>query len=113
MDPPHLPIMAHTCQSVLDAETLNARGHQRACAKRQRLMTPWRCGLSVLASMATQQVPSMAACHRDFHALWDAESSEKACSHQGAKTRCAEFLRPSLCDSLRQLTMKGLGFEAG
>ncbi len=113
MDPQQLPIMAHTFQSVLDAETLNERGHQRAFAKRQRLMTPLRFGLSVIASMATQQVPSIASFHRDFNAWWDAESSYKAFYNQRAKTSCAEFLRPSLCDIMSQLTMKVLGFEAG
>jgi len=66
MDPQQLTIMAHKFQSVLDAEPLNERGHQLGFAKRQRLMTPFRFGLSVIASMATQQVPSMASLHRDF-----------------------------------------------
>jgi hypothetical protein len=113
MDPQQLTIMAHKFQSVLDAETLNERGHQLAFAKRQRLITPFRFGLSVIASMATQQVPSIASLHRDFNALWDAESSYKAFYNQIAKTSCAEFLRTSLCDIMSQLTMKVLGFEAG
>jgi len=113
MDPQQLTIMAHKFQSVLDAETLNERGHQLAFAKRQRLITPFRFGLSVIASMATQQVPSIASLHRDFNALWDAESSYKAFYNQVAKASCAEFLRTSLCDIMSQLTMKVLGFEAG
>ncbi len=113
MDPQQRTIMAHKFQSLLDAETLNKRGHQRAFAKRQRLMTPFRFGLSVIASMATQQGTSIASFHRDFNALWDAESSYKAFDTQGAKTSCAEFLRTSLCDIMSQLTMKVLGFEAG
>src|SRR5215831_16342015 len=113
MDPQQLTIMAHKFQSVLDAETLNERGHHLAFAKRQRLITPFRFGLSVIASMATQQVPSIASLHRDFNALWEAESSYKAFYNQVAKTSCAEFLRTSLCDIMSQLTMKVLGFEAG
>src|SRR4030095_16455666 len=98
----------HSFQSVLNAETLNERGHQLAFAKRQRLITPFRFGLSVIASMATQQVPSIASLHRDFNALWDAESSYKAFYNQVAKASCAEFLRTSLCDIMSQLTMKGI-----
>ena len=113
MDPQHLTIMARKFQSVLDAEPLNERGHQLGFAKRQRLMTPFRFGLSVIASMATEQGPSIASLHRDFNALWDAESSYKAFYNQVAKASCADFFRTSLCDLMGQLTMKVLSFEAG
>jgi hypothetical protein len=113
MDQQQLPIMARKCQSVLDAEPLNERGHQLGFAKRQRLMTPFRFGLSVIASMATEQVPSIASLHRDFNALWDAESSYQAFYNPVAKASYAEFFRTSLCDLMGQLTMKVLSFEAG
>jgi Transposase DDE domain len=113
MDHQHLTIMANKFQSALDANTLNARGHQLAFAKRQRQLTPFRLGLSVIASMATQQVPSIAALHRDFNALWDAESTYKAFYQQLAKANCAEFFRTSLCDVMGKLTRKVLDFETG
>lgn len=113
MDQQHLTMMARKFQSSLDANTLNARGHELGFAKRQRQLTPFRFGLSVIASMATQQVPSIARLHRDFNALWETESTYKAFYQQLAKANCAEFLRVSLCDVMGKLTMKVLGFEAG
>ena len=60
MDRPQLPMMANTCQSVLDASRRNARGNQLECCRRQRPMTPLRFSLSVVASMAAQEVQSLA-----------------------------------------------------
>jgi hypothetical protein len=113
MDQPQRTIMARTFPSVRDAEPLNERGHQLGCAKRQRLMPPLRFGLSVIASLATQQGPSIAAFPRDFHAWWDAESSDKAFSTQVATARGAAVFRPSLGDLMGQLPMQGLRFAAG
>ena len=113
MDQQHLTIMAGKLQSALDANTLNERGHQLEFAKRQRHLIPFRFGLSVIASMATQQVPSIASLHRDFNDLWDSESTYKAFYNQLAKASCAEFFRTSLCDIMGKLTLKVLGFESG
>lgn len=113
MEPQHLSIMAKKFQSALDANILNERGHQLEFAKRQRQLTPFRFGLSVIASMATQQVQSIADLHRDFNDLWDSESTYKAFYQQLAKASCAEFFRTSLCDVMGKLTMKVLGFETG
>jgi hypothetical protein len=60
MDSQHLSIMANKFQSVLDASVLNDRGKQLDFSKRERLITPFRFGLSAVASMATQQVKSIA-----------------------------------------------------
>jgi hypothetical protein len=113
MDHQHLTIMSKKFQSALDANILNERGQHLEFAKRQRQLTPFRFGLSVIASMATHQVPSIAALHRDFNALWDTQSTYKAFYQQLAKASCAEFFLTSLCDVMGKLTMKVLGFEAG
>ncbi len=106
-------IMAHKFQSVLDADVLNERGAQLGFCQRQRLITPFRFGLSVIASMATEQVASLADLHRQFNDLWDGESTYKAFYNQVLKASCGEFLRTSLCDIMGKLTWKVLGFEAG
>jgi hypothetical protein len=85
MDQQHLTMMATKFQSALDASILNERGRQREFAKRQCQLTPFRFGLLVIASMAAQQVPSIAALHRDFNALWDTKSTYKAFYQQLAK----------------------------
>ena len=113
MDHKQLTIMANKFQSVLDASTLDARGDQLEFCQRQRLITPFRFGLSVLASMASKQVHSIADLQRDFNALWDMEVSYKAFYNQLAKATGADFLRTSLCDLMGKLSMNVLGFQPG
>lgn len=113
MDRKQLTIMANKFQSVFDASTLDNRGDQLEFCRRQRLITPFRFGLSVVASMASQQVQSIADLQRDFNALWEMEVSYKAFYNQLAKASGAEFLRTSLCDLMGKLTMKVLGFQKG
>ncbi len=60
MDRQQFTTMANKFQSVLDAEVLDERGKQLGFAKRKRLITPFRLGLSLIASMATQQVQTIA-----------------------------------------------------
>jgi len=111
MDRRQLTIMANKFQSVFDPSTLNDQGDQLEFCQRQRLITPFRFGLSVVASMASQQVQSIADLQRDFNALWDLEVSYKAFYNQLAKPSCSEFLRTSLCDIMGKLTLKVLGFQ--
>ena len=106
-------IMANKFQSVLDADVLNERGKQLGFAKRKRIITPFRFGLSVVASMATQQVQTIADLHRQFNELWEIGSDYKAFYTQLLKSTSPEFFRTSLCHIMSQLTMKVLGFEAG
>lgn len=113
MDRRQLTIMANQVQSVFDPSTLNDQGDPLEFCQRQRLITPCRFGLCVVASMAAQQVQSIADLQRDFHAFWDLEVSDKACDNQLAKPRCSEFLRTSLCDILGKLTLKVLGLQEG
>jgi Transposase DDE domain len=113
MDPQQFSTMAHKFQSALDADVLNERGKQLGFAKRERLITPFRLALSVVASMAAQQVPTIADLHRQFNELWAFESDYKAFYKQLRKSQAPEFFRTSLCHIMRQLTRKVLGFEAG
>jgi hypothetical protein len=113
MDRPQLTMMANTFPSVFDASLLHARGHPLELCRRQRQMTSLRFGLSVVASMASQEVQSIADLQRHCNALWDAEVRYNACDNQLAKARCASFLLPSLSDIMGKLPMKVLGFAAG
>ena len=78
MEQPQFSTMATKFQSVLDANVLNERGKRLGLAKRERLMTPFRLGLSVVASMATQQVQTIADLHRQFNELWAFDTDYKA-----------------------------------
>ena len=113
MDPQQFSTIANKFQAVLDADVLNTRGKQLDFSKRKRLITPFRFGLSVVASMAIQQVQSIADLHRQFNELWELESDYKAFYNQLGKPSSPEFFRTSLCHIMSQLTMKVLGFAAG
>jgi hypothetical protein len=113
MDPRQVTTMAKKFQSVLDEKILNERGRALGLLKRKRLVTPFRMGLSVMASMATQHVQSIANLHRQFNELWQLDTDYNAFYKQLDKSATPEFFRESLCDMMSQLTTKVLGFEAG
>ena len=113
MDPQQLTIMAKKFQSVFNAPTLNDRGSALDFCQRQRLITPFRFGLSLVASMASQEVESIADLQRQFNALWDFNLSYKAYYNQLAKPSAAQFLCTSLGDIMGKLTLKVLGFQPG
>jgi hypothetical protein len=104
--------MANKCQSVLDADVLNERGKQRGFSKRERLITPLRFGLSVVASMVTEQVITIADLHRQFNELWELDADDKAFYQQRRTSTSPACFRTSLCHIMGQLTMKVLGCEA-
>ena len=113
MEPQDVTMMATKFQSVLDADVLNERGRHLDLVKRQRLVTPFRLGLSVLASMATQQVATLADLHRQFNELWEFQTDYKAFYNQLLKPSAPDFFRESLSHIMGQLSRKVLGFEAG
>jgi Transposase DDE domain len=113
MDRQQFTTMAHKFQSVLDEEILNERGRALGWVKRQRLITPFRLGLSVIGSMATQQVRTIADLHRQFNELWELDTDYNAFYKQLLKSTAPGFFLNSLSDVMSQLIMKVLGFEAG
>jgi hypothetical protein len=113
MDPQHGGIMTHKFQAVLDEHVLHERGKALGLVKRQRLVTPFRLGLSVMASMATQHVHTLADLHRQFHELWELDTDYNTFYKQLLKSVAPEFFLESLSNIMSQLTMKVLGFEAG
>ena len=113
MDPQQCIIMANKFQSVLDEEVLNERGKALGLVQRKRLITPFRLGLSVMGSMATQHVQTIADLHRQFNELWELDTDYNAFYKQLLKPATPEFFLTSLSDIMSQLTRKVLGFEAG
>lgn len=113
MDPEQLTIMAKKFQSVFDASILDDRGSALDFCQRQRLITPFRFGLSLVASLAAQEVESIADLQRQFNALWEFNISYKAYYNQLAKPSSAQFLCTSLGDIMGKLTLKVLGFQPG
>jgi len=113
MDRQQFTMMANKFQAVLDEHTLNQRGQALGLAERLRLVTPFRLGLSVLGSMATQQIRTIADLHRQFNALWDLDTDYNAFYQQLLKPSAPQFFLDTLSDIMSQLTTKVLGFKAG
>jgi hypothetical protein len=70
-------------------------------------------GLSVIGSMATQQVRTIADLHRQFNEWWELNTDYNAFYKQLVKSTAPEFSLNSLSHSMSPLTMKVWGFEAG
>jgi hypothetical protein len=113
MDPQKVTTMANKFQAVLDEEVLNERGHALGLLKRKRLVTPFRMGLSVIASMATQHVQTIADLHRHFNELWGLDTDYNAFYKQLDKSPTPEFFLDTLSHLMSHLTMNVLGFESG
>ncbi len=112
MDPQELTIMAKKFQSVFDAPTLDDRG-STLDFQRHRLITPFRFGLSMVASMAAQEAESIADLQRQFNGLWDFNVSYKGFYDRLAKPGSSQFLCTTLTDIMGKLTRKVLGFQPG
>ena len=108
MDSQQHTIMANKFQSVLDADNLNERGKAIGFAKRHRLLTPFRLALSIMASMASKQVETLADLHRHFNDFWQLRSSYKAFYNQLLKPTSVELFRASLCHIMSTLTINWL-----
>lgn len=74
MDRQQFTTMANKFQAVLDEQILNERAQALGLVQRLRLVTPFRLGLSVIGSMATQEVQTIADLHRQFNELWDLDT---------------------------------------
>src|SRR5712691_10345893 len=113
MDHGQLRMVAEKFQWVCSEPLLNACGTEAKFCRRQRIITPFRLGLALTATCASQPVETLADFHRGFNALWGTTITYKAFSNQVAKPRCADCARTMTARLLRDMTLKGLGCEKG
>ena len=64
---------------------LNACGKDAKFCRRQRIITPFRLGLALTATCASQRVETLADFHRGFNALFGTTVTYKAFYNQMAK----------------------------
>src|SRR6266568_3554407 len=69
MDPRQLSMVADKFQWVFSESLLNACGKEVKFCRRQRTITPFRLGLALTATCASQRVETLADFHRGFNAL--------------------------------------------
>jgi len=106
-------MVADKFQWVFSESLLNACGKDAKFCRRERIITPFRLGLALTATCASQRVETLADFHRGFNALWGTSITYKAFSNQVAKTHFADFARTMTARLIGEMTLKVLGFHKG
>ena len=113
MDHGHLSMVADKFQWVFSEALLNACGKDAKFCRRERLITPFRLGLALTATGASQRVETLADFHRGFNALFGTTLTYKAFYNQVAKPHFADFARTMTERLIGEMTLKVLGFAKG
>ena len=113
MDHGHLSMVADKFQWVFSEPLLNACGKDVKFCRRQRLLTPFRLGLALTATCASQRVETIADLHCGFNALFGTTITYKAFYNQVAKSHFADFARTRTERLISEMPLKVLGFEKG
>jgi len=113
MDHGQLSMVADKFQWVFSEALLNAGGKDVRFCHRERTMTPFRLGLALTATCASQRVETIADFHCGFNALFGTTVTYKAFYNQVAKPRFADFARTMTERLVSDMTLKVLGFEKG
>jgi hypothetical protein len=106
-------MVADKFQWVFSEALLNACGKEAKFCRRQRVITPFRLGLALTATCASQRVETLADFHRGFNALFDTTITYKAFYNQVAKPHFATFMGTMASRLIGDMTLKVLGFEKG
>src|SRR5947208_11322475 len=113
MDHGHLSMVADKFQWVFSEPLLNACGKDVKFCRRQRILTPFRLGLALTATCASQRVETIADLHCGFNALFGTTITYKAFYNQVAKPHFADFARTMTERLVSEMTLKVLGFKKG
>ena len=113
MERGQLSMVADKFQWVFSEVLLNACGKEGKLCRRQRVITPFRLGLALTATCASQRVETLADFHRGFNALFDTTITYKAFYNQLAKPHFATFMGTMASRLIGEMTLKVLGFEKG
>ena len=113
MDHGHLSMVADKFQWVFSEALLNTCGTDVKFCRRQRVITPFRLGLALTATCASQHVEPLADFHCGFNALFGTTVTYKAFYNQLAKPHFADVARTLAARLISDMTLKVLGFEKG
>jgi Transposase DDE domain len=111
MDHGQLSMVADKCQWVFSEPLLNACGKDVKFCRRQRIITPFRLGLALTATCASQRVETIADFHCGFNALFGTTVTYKAFYNHVAKPHFADFARTMTERLISDMTLKVFGFE--
>src|SRR2546421_7228068 len=113
MDHGQLSMVADKFQWVFSESLLNACGKDAKFCRRERIITPFRLGLALTATCASQRVETLADLYRGFNALFGTTVTYKAFYNQMAKPHFADFARTMTERLISDMTLKVLGFAKG
>ena len=113
MDHGQLSMVADKFQWVFSEPLLNACGKDVKFCRRTRIITPFRLGLALTATCASQRVETIADFHCGFNALFGTTVTYKAFYNQVAKPHFADFARTMAERLISDMTLKVLGFAKG
>jgi hypothetical protein len=113
MDHGQRTMVADKFQWVFSEALLNACGTDVQFCRRQRVLTPFRLGLALTATCASQPVETLADFHCAFNALGGTTITSKAFYHQVAKPHLADCARTMAERLISARTLQGLGCEKG
>jgi hypothetical protein len=113
MDHRQLSMVVDKFQWVFSESLLNACGKDTKFCRRQRIITPFRLGLALTVTCASQRVDTLADFHRGFNAVFDTTITYKAFYNQLAKPHFADFMRTTAARLIGEMTLKVLGFAQG
>jgi Transposase DDE domain len=113
MDHGQLSMVADKFQWVFSEALLNACGTAAKFCRRRRAITPFRLGLALTATSASQHVETLADFHRGFNALFETTITYKAFYNQLAKPHFATFMGTMASRLIGEMTLKVLGFAQG
>src|SRR6266852_4122790 len=110
MDHGQLSRVADKFQWVFSESLLNTCGKDVKFCRRTRIITPFRLGLALTATCASQRIETLADFHRGFNAFWGTTITYKAFSNQVAKPHFADFARTMAARLIGDMTRKVLAF---
>src|SRR5713101_905267 len=113
MDHGQIRMVADKFKWVFSEPLLNTCGTEAKFCRRQRIITPFRVGLALTATCASQPVETLADFDRGFNAFWGTTITYKAFYNQVAKSRFADFAGIMTSRLIGDMTLKVLGFAKG
>src|SRR5438093_13303149 len=113
MDHGQLSMVADKFQWVFSEPLLNACGKDVKFCRRQRVITPFRLGLALTTTCASQRVETLADFHRGFNALWGTSITYKAFYNQVAKHHFADFASTMTDRLIGAMNLNVLVFQIG
>jgi hypothetical protein len=96
---------------ALSEQTLLKLGEETGQCRRQRKVTPMRLALSLIQSMGSGHVESIADLRRDFNRLHGEEVQYKPFHNQLAKRSFPEFMSKLCANLMNKLADKVMGFK--